>query len=431
VLLGYCDFGVDWSFAAFSKWLRAGDWDCAMTAYKGFHPHSLGPTLYAYMRNEGDQVTEIREKFHFTENKFAEYASSGLYWFRHGRDLKRIAAELVLSGERVNGEYYVSMAVQRLVSSGGRVGVYELAHFYQWGTPEDLRDYEGWALAMRRLEAFCRDAGAARSNASLVVPMAGRGQRFVDQGYAVPKALIDVSGRPMVVQAMACLPRTTSRVLVALSDHVRELESSLRVCGGGAATRIVRVDQITQGQACTAGLATSELSGDRPVLIAPCDTGCVYDVERWTAIERAAGSPGADGADLIVFTARGHLPALWRPSMYGWAAVTAEGRVAAVRVKELVPDIAANDQEVIVGTFWFRDVATYNRELKAMIAADDRVRGEYYVDTIARRMVEKGARVRAFSVDKYMPWGTPEELKTFFYWNDVFRGGAPFPQVHV
>jgi len=60
-----------------------------------------------------------------------------------------------------------------------------------------------------------------------------------------------------------------------------------------------------------------------------------------------------------------------------------------------------------------------------LIAANERVNQEFYVDTIARRMVEQGRKVRAFVLDKYITWGTPEELKTFQYWNDVFRNGRP------
>jgi len=40
-------------------------------------------------------------------------------------------------------------------------------------------------------------------------------------------------------------------------------------------------------------------------------------------------------------------------------------------------------------------------------------------------MLREGARVKIFTVDKYIPWGTPEELKTFVYWNEVFRGARP------
>ena len=46
---------------------------------------------------------------------------------------------------------------------------------------------------------------------------------------------------------------------------------------------------------------------------------------------------------------------------------------------------------------------------------------------VMKRMIEAGRRVRIFEVDKFMPWGTPEELKTFLYWNDVFRGGRALP----
>jgi NDP-sugar pyrophosphorylase family protein len=417
VLLNYCDFGVDWDFAHFAKWLDDGKWDGAMTAYKGFHPHSLGPTLYAYMRNEGDRVTEIREKHHFTANKFDEYASSGLYWFRRGKDLKRIAQELKDKGERVNGEFYVSMAMQQLIEQGGKVGVYPLKHFYQWGTPEDLRDYDGWAKAMRALDPFLANVAKQPSRSAQVVPMAGRGQRFLDQGYEDPKPLVDTAGRPMIEQAIRCLPTPTKRVLIAQGEHARDRRFKESVARLTGETRVIELDHVTEGQACTAELGIEGLPADMPVLFAPCDTGYVYDPAAWRAREEAGD------ADLIVWTARGHLPALWRPQMYGWLQTDAAGNVVKVAVKKQVEGVPPAEQGVVVGTFWFSSVATFAREVGALVKDNDRVNNEFYIDTIARRMVEQGKRVKAFVLDKYVPWGTPEELKTFLYWNEVFRAG--------
>jgi NDP-sugar pyrophosphorylase family protein len=424
VCLNYCDFGVDWSFDGFAGWLDQKQWDGAMSGYRGFHPHSLGPTLYAYMRNAGDRVTEIREKHHFTANKFDEYASAGLYWFRRGGDLLRLSRELVGSGKRVNGEFYVSMLMQLIIAQGGNVGIYELDHFFQWGTPEDLRDYDGWAGAMRALDGFFPAARAQSSRASLVVPMAGRGQRFVDQGYADPKPLIDVAGRPMIHQALDCLPPPSERVLVAQREHARDerFRNTVRELPGE--TQVVELDGVTEGQAITARLGvvdgeTPRVDLDKPILFAPCDTGYVYDVAAWKALEAETD------AELVVWSAKGHLPALWRPQMYGWLQVADDGSVEKVAVKKQVEDVPAAEQHVVTGTFWFRDGHTFLREVEALVAADDRVNNEFYLDTIARRMIERGARVRAFTVDKYMPWGTPEELKTFDYWNAVHRGGKP------
>ena len=33
---------------------------------------------------------------------------------------------------------------------------------------------------------------------NIVIPMAGEGSRFQDEGYQVPKPLIDIGGRPMI-----------------------------------------------------------------------------------------------------------------------------------------------------------------------------------------------------------------------------------------
>lgn len=417
VLLNYCDFGVDWSFAKFAAWLVRGGWDCAMTGYKGFHPHSLGPTLYAYMRNEGDRVLEIREKHYFTANKFDEYASSGLYWFKSGRDMKHRARALVASGQRVNNEFYASMLVQSFVESGAKVGVYPLKHFYQWGTPEDLRDYESWAKTMRTLDSFLDRVARTRSRSALVLPAAGRGQRFADRGYADPKPLIDTCGRPMLAQSLAFLPQPANTSLVVRKSFAQN--PRIRALADAQGARVIALDRVTEGQACSAALGATHLSDDAPVLFAPCDTGYVYDTAAWTSLETR------DDIDLVVFTARAHLPAIWRPKMYGWLRVDPDMTAREVRVKNPLPDLALAEQDVVTGTFWFRQAGRFRRELANMEADDDRVNGEFYIDTIARRMVERGARVVALRVDKYIPWGTPEELDTFGYWNDVFRDGRP------
>ena len=426
VCVNYCDFGVDEPLSDLVDWLAAHPCDGAMTAYRGFHPHSLGPTLYAYMRSEGDRVLEIREKHYFTDNKFNEYASTGLYYFRRGDVLKRLARQLTESGERVNGEFYVSTLMQRLIEDGGTVRVKEVRHFFQWGTPEDLQDFEGWAAAMRRIDGFLDDTARADSRSAQVIPMAGRGQRFADQGYVQPKPLVDVAGRPMVLQALACLPRPTPEhsaagpTLVAQAEHVQLPQFSSVLRDVRPAPNLIALDRVTEGQACTVELGLAGYDKDSPVLIAPCDTGYVYDVSRWRELE-------ASDADLIIWCARGHLPAIWRPQMYGWLALDGD-RVSQVAVKRPVDGLPVAQQAVITGTFWFRSVGLCRREIRSLIADNDRVNNEFYVDTIARRMVERGAKVRAFLLDKYITWGTPEELKTFQYWNDVFREGRPMGQ---
>jgi hypothetical protein len=222
----------------------------------------------------------------------------------------------------------------------------------------------------------------------------------------------------MMERALACLPNPAARVLVAQREHATDPRFQAAVKQLAGSTQTVVLDQVTEGQAITARLgvmdgARPRVALDRPLLFAPCDTGYLYDLEAWLALERAAD------AELIAWTASDHLPAIWRPQMYGWAQVSPQGLIERVAVKQPVAGSDVAQQHVITGTFWFRDGHTFLREVDALVSANDRVNGEYYLDTIARRMVERGARVRAFKVDKYVPWGTPEELQTFDYWNAV------------
>ena len=49
------------------------------------------------------------------------------------------------------------------------------------------------------------------------------------------------------------------------------------------------------------------------------------------------------------------------------------------------------------------------------------VNGEYYVSLIYQLMIENNCAIRAFEIDKFMQWGTPEDLEDFVYWSQTFR----------
>jgi NDP-sugar pyrophosphorylase family protein len=85
------------------------------------------------------------EKHCFTPNPEESHHSSGAYYFRSGELLKRYTRELLDSGNTINGEYYVSMLFPLMLRDGHLITVPEMSHFMQWGTPEDLEEYEAWS----------------------------------------------------------------------------------------------------------------------------------------------------------------------------------------------------------------------------------------------------------------------------------------------
>lgn len=129
VVVNYADFTCYWDWAHFREFVKKSQCDGAVPAYRDFHPHSLGTTNYAYMREENGWVLDIQEKQPFTDNRMAEYASSGTYYFASGRlmlESFRAAEEQDLN---VGGEYYVSLAYKPMLAAGRQVAVYDLQHF--------------------------------------------------------------------------------------------------------------------------------------------------------------------------------------------------------------------------------------------------------------------------------------------------------------
>jgi hypothetical protein len=81
----------------------------------------------------------------------------------------------------------------------------------------------------------------------------------------------------------------------------------------------------------------------------------------------------------------------------------------------------------IVGAFWFRKARFFTEAADAMIAADDRVNNEFYADSVLNWLLKQGRKAKVFDVAHYLCWGTPEDLKTWEYWEGHFsrtRGQA-------
>lgn len=145
VIVNYCDFTCYWNWDTFKEYVTSSGVDGCIPCYKGFHPHSLGDTNYAYLREKNGIVLDIKEKEPFTDDRMEEYASSGTYYFKSAHSMYGAFNEMNKQGLSLNGEYYVSLSYKPLLESGSLITVYPLQHFMQWGTPQDVSEYNWWS----------------------------------------------------------------------------------------------------------------------------------------------------------------------------------------------------------------------------------------------------------------------------------------------
>ncbi len=435
-IVNYCDFYSHWNYSDFLAVTRNRKAAGAIAAYRNFHPHMLGIDNYAFIREENHWLQAIQEKKPFTDNRMAEFASNGTYYFARGEYVRHYFAELIKRDIQINGEYYVSMVYNLMVEDGLPVSIYEVEHMLQWGTPRDLEEYQHWSDYFNRLAADSKLQLSAKGSAKkeitqgpaqsagvdvCLIPMAGRGQRFADAGYTIAKPLITVSGKPMVQMACDNLPRANRYIFVAQGEHLIDGTLASTLTARFNNFSVVALHGISGGQAisCQVGLEEAVprvLPGDS-LLIGACDNGIVYDHIKWQKLL------ADQSIDVAAFSFRQHPASERNPHMFGWL-TTAPGEadfpiVTGVSVKKAISNNPRQDH-AIVGAFYFRKTSYFLDALKVLIEDDIRVNGEFYVDSMIGILAQGGLKCVAFEVDDYISFGIPNDLKTFEYWQTFF-----------
>ncbi|MBI5883929.1 MAG: NTP transferase domain-containing protein [Elusimicrobia bacterium] len=406
-IINYCDFGFAWDPEHFLEFIGRTECDGAVFCYRGFQPHYISGTLYAYCKEEGGRILEVKEKGHFTPDRTREYASSGSYFFSSGAlALKylRTAKERELA---FGGEYYMSLVYNPMIQDRLKVLVYEIPYFCQWGTPEDLEDYLYWHRLFERFSARDRKPGPGPR---LLMTMAGQGSRF--EGAGTPKPLIPIKGKPMFLAAAGLLPSGGAPPLLALR---RPIEPAVRQAAPDA--ELFVLDEQTSGQAETAAKAASRLDPDEPVLVSSCDHGLLWDEAAWQKLL-------AEGPDLVVVGVRGYPDVRRSPESYSYIDAGSGGRIRRVSVKKALGPSPREDL-LLVGTFYFRTSRLLSELAGELLSRGVKVGGEVYLDSVGDLAVERGLDVRAFEAWSYLNWGSPDALDQFLYWDGYFTGTKP------
>ena len=129
---------------------------------------------------------------------------------------------------------------------------------------------------------------------NIIIPMAGRGKRFVEMGYDKPKPMIDVCGVPMIKRVIDSLTSKKVKcnfIFIALQEHLDNgLSKYLENYG-----TIIPLKVVTEGAACTTLMALNQINNNIPLVIANCDQYLSWDFDNF--IHEASSADGC----IVVF----------------------------------------------------------------------------------------------------------------------------------
>ncbi len=408
VIVNYCDFNSIFDYDKLEKDLSSGI-DGLILTYDGFHPHMIRSQQFAYVKkNYEDYVTEIQEKKPFTDNPKEEEASTGTYGFKTGKILLDALEEQIENNDNLNGEYYISLTYKSMLRKQMEIKTLKVTYFMQWGTPQDLNDFNYWVDVFNRLSETDR-SWYLEPKINKLILAAGNGKRFKEAGYKEDKTLLNFLGKPIIERILQMCGLDKSKILLKRSQT--ELTTFLT----SISAELIELENETQGQAESTYLGIKNLE-DQPLLISSCDS---------ILASKELDDFGKSNTDLLVYTTQRLPNSDLNPTQYGWVHCEKNSiEVNKVKVKEC-PD--NDDWNIFTGAILVKSSKKLLELIEILFAKNQRVNNEYYLDSVIEVAINAGLNVKKKEADLFISLGTPNEYESFNYWHNCFKNWKSHP----
>ena len=230
---------------------------------------------------------------------------------------------------------------------------------------------------------------------NIVIPMAGAGSRFQEAGYTLPKPLIDVKGKPMIQVAVENINIDGNYIFIVQKEHREKynLDALLNVIAPNC--KVIEVDGLTEGAACTALLSKEFIDNDDPLFFANSD-----QFVEWNSSEFLYNMQESDvDGGIATFTAT-------HPK-WSFAKLGEDGYVTEVAEKNPISDIAT------AGFYYWKHGSDFVKYSEEMIKKNIRVNNEFYVCPVFNQAILDNKRIKTYNIKKMWGLGTPEDLDYF------------------
>ena len=235
---------------------------------------------------------------------------------------------------------------------------------------------------------------------NIVIPMAGLGKRFEDAGYTLPKPLIDVAGKPMIMRVVENLNKVDEKhIFIAQKSHCQafDVEGTLKIMRPSC--ELIQLDGLTEGTACTILKAVHLIDNEDELIIANSDQLVLDEgfLEKGLNFFRKNNMDGGIWCFLS------------QDPKWSFAKISPDCTVSEVAEKTHISDLAT------VGVYYFKKGSSFVKAAKAMIEKNIRVNNEFYTCPTYNQAIAAGEKIAVYMINVMEGLGTPEDLKKYLF----------------
>ena len=249
----------------------------------------------------------------------------------------------------------------------------------------------------------------------VLIPMAGRGDRFVDKGYKDPKPLIKVNGKMIIEYILEMFGDTDDITFICNDDHLRytKMEEILKELSPKSS--VVSLPNHKKGPIYTVMPFLDIVDDKEEVIVCYCDNPL-----RWDKYDffKHVNDNDLDGCILTHTGLHPHTLNSTKMAFLKTDGILMEE----IKEKECYTDDPMSEH-ASTGVYYFKTGKIMKDCFKETIDRGINYGGEYYVTLAYNLLVEKGMRVGYYDTDFVTVFGTPAEVESFEAWVTILKSG--------
>jgi len=231
---------------------------------------------------------------------------------------------------------------------------------------------------------------------NILIPMAGLGSRFSKTGYTLPKPLIEVKKKPMIQLVIESLNLEGNYIFIIQKEHQKKYNLKTILTMLKPDCKIIELNCITEGAACTTLLAKKFINNRDPLVIANADQFIKYDSNKTM---HNFTYKNVDGG-ILTFQA-------YHPK-WSYAKLDKNNNfVIEVAEKKVISKHAS------VGVYFWKQGSDYVKYAERMIKKKIRVNNEFYVCPVFNEAIKDKKKIIISQVQEMHGLGTPEDLNAY------------------
>lgn len=229
----------------------------------------------------------------------------------------------------------------------------------------------------------------------LIMPMGGKGSRFSQHGYAIPKPLILINGKPFFYWATLSIVKFIDVIditFVVLQEHIDNFQIDKTILQFFPNAKIVVLPYVLDGAALTCLEGCKTIKDDEYVLFNDCD-----HMFKSTALNNFFHSKEPDDfcGGLVTFDAS--------EPQFSFVKFDGNGSICGTVEKEVVSNRG------ICGAYLFKSSSLYQQMCQEYLQHCNYT--EFFVSGIYNTICSHHGIIREFPLDFHVNYGTPEEYE--------------------